>query len=612
MSSATEQGLIHRVQAIRLATDELRKWMQSPSVLDISDADRDELAASLQEIEINLDKLEADPSVLTVVFLGGTGVGKSTLLNALAAARIASSGVRRPTTQFSTVYHHAEVDISALPEPFRVCKAAPHEHSELRQKILIDTPDVDGSVPEHHERLKEILPVADAILYIGSAEKYHDRAVWQLLLEHAPTRGFAFVLNKWDRCLAGRDEKTGRAPDEDLRRSLHEAGFHSPILFRICGKQWEIKRVDGVSELELIPDDFMQLVGWLESGLDERTIRDIKARGIANELEKIIAIVNRIMPPDWESKKDHLGATWREALRAGVTDQATLLIDSTDRQSNDLERHFGRLGREGIGGLFGIYLHLVDRLKHLRGALIPMPTGEKKKTEMQRIAAKCVDGIPGAVQSIQREAMRDRLLSLADREGWSIDVLTKILAEDSKDRPIAEWNEASLARILTTELRTLEKDYADPRGSKRAIHALVRLLCTWAPLGVLAAIGVSLLYSLFSFQFWGVGEFFSAMLLFGITIAALHLLLVWVFPVKWESLREKLRSRLEFGLLDQVMPRYWDALERYTSHVMNERKLLMNVQSVLKTAHDQLERTTGNSASSLFAEKSHQADHSNS
>ena len=95
----------------------------------------------------------------------------------LAAARIAPSGVKRPTTQYSTVYHHAEVDISALPEPFRLCRDASHEHPELRQKILIDTPDVDGSVVEHHERLKEILPVADAILYIGSAEKYHDRGM---------------------------------------------------------------------------------------------------------------------------------------------------------------------------------------------------------------------------------------------------------------------------------------------------------------------------------------------------------------------------------------------------------------------------------------------------
>ena len=182
------------------------------------------------------------------------------------------------------------------------------------------------------------------------------------------------------------------------------------------------------------------------------------------------------------------------ALCAGVADQAALLIDSTDRQSGDLERHFSRLGREGIGGLLGVYLHLVDRLKHLRGALLPLPTAEKKKTEMQCIAAKCVEGIPAAVRNIQREAMRDRLLSLADREGWSIEALSKLLAHDDTEARLPSGTKHRW-RILTTELRTLEKDYADPRGSKRAIHAIVRILCTWAPLAVLGALGIPSLQS---------------------------------------------------------------------------------------------------------------------
>ena len=73
--------------------------------------------------------------------------------------------------------------------------------------------------------------------------------------------------------------------------------------------------------------------------------------------------------------------------------------------------------------------------------------------------------------------------------------------------------------------------------------------------------------------------------------------------MKWESLREKLRDRLEFALLDQVMPRYWDALDQYTAQVVVERKLLLSVQSILKGVHDQLLQTTNESASSLFAEK---------
>lgn len=602
MSTVAEQGFAQRLQAIRLAVGELRQWLRAETLGPGSEADRASLRRQVEELTISLDKLDAEPTLLTIVFLGGTGVGKSTLLNALAGTRVAPSSLARPTTQFSTLYHHAEVDISALPEVFRTCRRATHDRSELRHKILVDTPDIDGAVLEHHERLKQILPVADAILYVGSAEKYHDRAAWQLLLDHAPTRGFAFVLNKWDRCLAAHDERTGRAPDEDFRRSLQEAGFASPLLFRVCGKQWEAHRAQGSTAALPIADDFEKMQAWIEHELDERLIQEIKSRGIARGLDQIVGQLPRVIPPDWTRSREQLADSWLEALRHGVEDHATLLIESTDGQARELERHFGKLGRNRIGGLFGLYLHLADRLVHLRGSLLQFTTGEQK-TEMQRIAAKCLEAIPVTTRQTQREAMRDRLLTLASRHNWSVEVLGKLLGDEEPSQPLAQLNEDSLAQVLVTELRTLEKDYADPRGSKRAAHAVVRSLCTWVPIVVLVGIGLSLLYSLISFQFWGVGEFFSAALLFGLTIAALHFLMIWVFPVNWVALREKLRERLEEGLLERLADGYLQALDRYTAKVNQERALLTGVQSVLAGIRDQIQRATGDAASSLFSRK---------
>ena len=63
------------------------------------------------------------------------------------------------------------------------------------------------------------------VLYVGSQEKYHDQIGWDLFLQQRKRRAFAFVLNKWDRCLhaGGR----GLRPDEDLLRDLKAEGFQN-------------------------------------------------------------------------------------------------------------------------------------------------------------------------------------------------------------------------------------------------------------------------------------------------------------------------------------------------------------------------------------------------
>ena len=60
-------------------------------------------------------------------------------------------------------------------------------------------------------------------------------------------RAFAFVLNKWDRCVhAG---ASGLRPDEDLLRDLKAEGFENPLLFRTCAQHWvdQRRRSDGAT-----------------------------------------------------------------------------------------------------------------------------------------------------------------------------------------------------------------------------------------------------------------------------------------------------------------------------------------------------------------------------
>src|ERR1043166_8996465 len=110
----------------------------------------------------------------------------------------------------------------------RLCRLVPHDRPNLQQKIIVDTPDLDSNDVANREKLQALLPVADIILYVGSQEKYHDRLGWDLFKERRQRHAFAFVLNKWDRCIHA--DATGLRPDEDLLNDLKAEGFEKPLL----------------------------------------------------------------------------------------------------------------------------------------------------------------------------------------------------------------------------------------------------------------------------------------------------------------------------------------------------------------------------------------------
>ena len=58
---------------------------------------------------------DAQQRPLVVAFFGGTGVGKSSLLNRLAGEPIARTGVERPTSREVTIYLHESVELAQLP-----------------------------------------------------------------------------------------------------------------------------------------------------------------------------------------------------------------------------------------------------------------------------------------------------------------------------------------------------------------------------------------------------------------------------------------------------------------------------------------------------------------
>src|SRR5205823_5836971 len=179
--------------------------------------------------------LDVERPLLIVTLMGGTGVGKSSLLNALAKGPVAQASFARPTTRDPVVYYHESVRPERLDPALQHCRLVAHDRPGLEHKILVDTPDLDSNDLSNREKLLRLLPIADVVLYVGSQEKYHDKLGWELFLQQRRRRAFAFVLNKWDRCLHG---SGGIRPDEDLLRDLRAEGFENPLLFRTCAQFW--------------------------------------------------------------------------------------------------------------------------------------------------------------------------------------------------------------------------------------------------------------------------------------------------------------------------------------------------------------------------------------
>jgi len=248
---------------------------------------------------------------LIVALFGGTGVGKSSLLNRLAGETVAQVGVERPTSRELTLYLHRDYQLGTLPDdlPTDEIRIAWHHDDRRRLTAWLDLPDID-SIESHHRQLVQAwLPYIDWLVYVVSPERYSDDIGWRFVQQRGAQHHWLFVMNHWDQ---------GSEPQlEDLRQRLVAEGFQQPTVLRTSC-------VAGSGS-----DDFEQLQQLIDTAIAEHGLAVLQRHGLQVRQRELHRLAGELLAQLQRLPVESLQQTWHEQLQQGISTLANLLRRDT-------------------------------------------------------------------------------------------------------------------------------------------------------------------------------------------------------------------------------------------------------------------------------------------
>ncbi|MCA9083719.1 MAG: GTPase domain-containing protein [Planctomycetaceae bacterium] len=261
-------------------TEQLKDWVDHPPRWRPAHRARALVKRLLDRIHTLRFRLETP---LVVATFGGTGTGKSTLVNALVGSEVSTAGRQRPTTTRPVLLIHPEVDADSLGLDLSEFQVRQVDAPVLRDIVLIDCPDPDTSetalAGSNLAILRSIVPHCDVLIYTSTQQKYRNACVIDELSDVASGCRLVFVQTHADM-------------DSDIRddwKKVLSAKYDVPDMFFV-----DSHRAFKEQQINHRPSgDFGRLLDLLSSQLGVARRVEIRRANLIDLLQEALEICER-------------------------------------------------------------------------------------------------------------------------------------------------------------------------------------------------------------------------------------------------------------------------------------------------------------------------------
>ena len=563
------------------------------------------LLLSIRQVSRAVEMLEVGPPIPVFALAGPTGVGKSSLLNAILQQEVAGVLWRRPNTVVPMLHHCSSQSVAELPGVLGDCARATHEIGFFSDMLIVDLPDlnmVDVAIGLHGDSLLE---QADVVVLVGSPEQCCNQSVWELIRKNSATSAFVFVLNKCDQLHAG----IAASLPSNWMDELAQLGFANPICYQLSDRC-----ALGAAANKSGDDSLQKFREWVSRGIRGKALESVRRRRLNRALNLLAGKIESFFLADARLRWRQVEKVWVTEIQAEAGHLSETVMEGLDRRSDEMEGFLEADLRDRLRGIMALWLRLFGRGRSGGGGLL---TGGWRAMLGQL-------ALGGRESSVNRRDQASRLAlepaidgSGADRR--RIDLMDRLagrvidhdLPVDSIRASFSSLAEAPWRDPLLAQARSVLDEFEGRRLASGGIRGLIRdmsigLANYLPPIGLLGILSWPVILFFDPMGWKRTPQWFDLFLpALGLVLMLMGLqaLLGIVMPFQWPSIRAELRQRLRSAKALEMEREYLGILAKSMTEMEEQAKRLLELAARardLAQAADSLTEELG-SLGALFA-----------